>query len=110
VSLRRPPSSTLFPYTTLFRSFEINFTAPRGSCNRDLRLDLRPRLLPDRRRKFAFWEAIGREEKFRRRVGNDPVESFFLKPSEALWKPSVGILCDKVEMKVLINVAKERER
>src|SRR5690606_42078025 len=28
---RRPPRSTLFPYTTLFRSFRISQGAPRGA-------------------------------------------------------------------------------
>src|ERR1039457_1621762 len=41
--IRRPPSSTLFPYTTLFRSEQILQCALRGNCkqNRD-RLSLRP--------------------------------------------------------------------
>src|SRR3712207_6915164 len=31
--IRRPPRSTLFPYTTLFRSFPSNFTTIQGfSC------------------------------------------------------------------------------
>src|SRR3712207_8640927 len=29
--IRRPPRSTLFPYTTLFRSCEYDFTAPTSS-------------------------------------------------------------------------------
>src|SRR3712207_7125541 len=31
--IRRPPRSTLFPYTTLFRSAELNCTSP--NCPRD---------------------------------------------------------------------------
>src|SRR5256885_8421241 len=31
--IRRPPRSTLFPYTTLFRSFDCT-RAGRGHCNR----------------------------------------------------------------------------
>src|SRR5688572_32546238 len=31
--IRRPPRSTLFPYTTLFRSPEYNFTIPGGLKN-----------------------------------------------------------------------------
>src|SRR5438105_6582853 len=37
--LRRPPSSTLFPYTTLFRS-------PPARRHRDVRLPARPARLP----------------------------------------------------------------
>src|SRR2546427_8360260 len=32
--IRRPPRSTLFPYTTLFRSLLIADPAPAGSCPR----------------------------------------------------------------------------
>src|SRR3712207_7442373 len=40
--IRRPPRSTLFPYTTLFRSFLVLAQAPAGlSCF------LVPRVLPD---------------------------------------------------------------
>src|SRR3712207_8867479 len=31
--IRRPPRSTLFPYTTLFRSGDFHSRGPRGSCN-----------------------------------------------------------------------------
>src|SRR2546425_7737068 len=31
--IRRPPRSTLFPYTTLFRSDPVNFGAPGGPIN-----------------------------------------------------------------------------
>src|SRR2546423_9879476 len=49
--IRRPPRSTLFPYTTLFRSFvlrwleQVGFNgAPNGSCpDRHVRMDLRRR-------------------------------------------------------------------
>src|SRR2546425_4662337 len=37
--IRRPPRSTLFPYTTLFRSRELN--RPRGRAEHDQRLDPR---------------------------------------------------------------------
>src|SRR3989454_12674369 len=33
--IRRPPRSTLFPYTTLFRSEEARVEAPRASRRRD---------------------------------------------------------------------------
>src|SRR2546421_3584233 len=40
--IRRPPRSTLFPYTTLFRSFPASgtLTKKRGSCPVDLRVSL----------------------------------------------------------------------
>src|SRR3712207_8555604 len=34
--IRRPPRSTLFPYTTLFRSRENGFTVPAGVLERGL--------------------------------------------------------------------------
>src|SRR2546421_8872837 len=32
--IRRPPRSTLFPYTTLFRSCELHFPGPDCQCRR----------------------------------------------------------------------------
>src|SRR5436309_5384723 len=32
--LRRPPRSTLFPYTTLFRSIEVRVTSEKGDARR----------------------------------------------------------------------------
>src|SRR3712207_7606855 len=46
--IRRPPRSTLFPYTTLFRSFEERrepFVEPRRDVSRRNRLDDRVREL-----------------------------------------------------------------
>jgi hypothetical protein len=40
----------------------------------------------------------------------DPVESFFLQPIKVVRKLAVRVLCDEVEMKMLIDVAKKRER
>src|SRR5256885_7524152 len=34
--IRRPPRSTLFPYTTLFRSSRPRRRSPRGSCGRSI--------------------------------------------------------------------------
>src|SRR2546429_6191938 len=34
--IRRPPRSTLFPYTTLFRSRDGRFPARGGACHRSL--------------------------------------------------------------------------
>src|SRR3712207_7719087 len=36
--IRRPPRSTLFPYTTLFRSFRVRGEPPRAERHRLLRL------------------------------------------------------------------------
>src|SRR2546430_13287003 len=36
--IRRPPRSTLFPYTTLFRSCPAGFTSPAGIRNRAARM------------------------------------------------------------------------
>src|SRR2546429_899467 len=35
--IRRPPRSTLFPYTTLFRSVPVCMTARKASISRELR-------------------------------------------------------------------------
>src|SRR3712207_8256060 len=44
--IRRPPRSTLFPYTTLFRSQHRHLGAGDGVARRPARLDRQPR--PDR--------------------------------------------------------------
>src|SRR4051812_49565952 len=36
--IRRPPRSTLFPYTTLFRSHEINVSAIEHAAKKSLRI------------------------------------------------------------------------
>src|SRR5258707_10259681 len=62
--IRRPPRSTLFPYTTLFRSIEEQM--PTGAHLRTA-LDYRARLLPpfevcgrnERRCSYAFRRATG---------------------------------------------------
>src|SRR3712207_8320744 len=38
--IRRPPRSTLFPYTTLFRSVEDTYPSPTGRCGIGFRLRL----------------------------------------------------------------------
>src|SRR3989475_1664955 len=45
--IRRPPRSTLFPYTTLFRSRSIRRDAPDGPLHlrRDTPVELRPNVL-----------------------------------------------------------------
>src|SRR3712207_8331423 len=40
--IRRPPRSTLFPYTTLFRSFQIDRLADRDHLGRDRQLPFAP--------------------------------------------------------------------
>src|SRR5437016_8110145 len=57
--LRRPPRSTLFPYTTLFRSFHTG----RGAPHRSRRRDDHPR-----RRSFS-WRARGRRQQVHRPGG-----------------------------------------
>src|SRR5256885_12186279 len=46
--IRRPPRSTLFPYTTLFRSHPTRLQRARGAAHRGARVDApgRRRLLP----------------------------------------------------------------
>src|SRR5688572_31489359 len=39
--LRRPPRSTLFPYTTLFRSVMTPSSSTTSRCNRNLPLEMR---------------------------------------------------------------------
>src|SRR2546428_8556435 len=46
--IRRPPRSTLFPYTTLFRSHTIRDPCPSGKHARGRRRDSR-----DRRKRYA---------------------------------------------------------
>src|SRR2546430_13748109 len=36
--IRRPPRSTLFPYTTLFRSFQVNFPLPNAAPARAIQI------------------------------------------------------------------------
>src|SRR2546427_983719 len=63
--IRRPPRSTLFPYTTLFRSQRVDATAERarrGVCRRGfeaVRLDLS--LQPGRRGPFDHEQARSEE-------------------------------------------------
>src|SRR3989442_6295663 len=50
--IRRPPRSTLFPYTTLFRSSSIIFWTPGGpGAERERPQSLRPFFLPRQDRK-----------------------------------------------------------
>src|SRR5256885_11887916 len=63
--IRRPPRSTLFPYTTLFRSFPGEFCRRRrylraSTSSREIRRRWRPGACPPRRR-------ISREEVLARR-------------------------------------------
>src|SRR3712207_8291997 len=44
--IRRPPRSTLFPYTTLFRSPDEGRSSRHGDVARDARAAARPRRLP----------------------------------------------------------------
>src|SRR2546425_3033500 len=43
--IRRPPRSTLFPYTTLFRSFKISSRSARRAAARDATFSDEPRAL-----------------------------------------------------------------
>src|SRR5437867_7028961 len=47
--IRPPPRSTLFPYTTLFRSHRLRVTRALGSLGLSVGLGENPRLLPDRK-------------------------------------------------------------
>src|SRR3712207_8689441 len=47
--IRRPPRSTLFPYTTLFRSEEQQLLVPRRAAGPHDGLDPRPDVRPDLR-------------------------------------------------------------
>src|SRR5256885_7880808 len=44
--IRRPPRSTLFPYTTLFRSISRRFFCVWAACLRDSRVHHRPSFRP----------------------------------------------------------------
>src|SRR2546430_10385225 len=48
--IRRPPRSTLFPYTTLFRSLRVRQPDAQGRHRRGARLPCRPRRAHARRR------------------------------------------------------------
>src|SRR3712207_7253677 len=48
--IRRPPRSTLFPYTTLFRSCSTPKTAPGGGRKRTVARVMRTQLLAEGRR------------------------------------------------------------
>src|SRR5438105_12923586 len=56
--IRRPPRSTLFPYTTLFRSPQITSPKSVGSNSRNALLETRSRKLL-RANSFA-WASLGR--------------------------------------------------
>src|SRR5438874_9037497 len=56
--IRRPPRSTLFPYTTLFRSDPARSSARRGSPSPDLR----PAPAPDRAAAPCPWRTCERSE------------------------------------------------
>src|SRR3989442_3388208 len=63
--IRRPPRSTLFPYTTLFRSHEFVRGSDRGAVVQRprRRLHVRPDVLPTRRRlaELTTWWAGDRK-------------------------------------------------
>src|SRR5436190_11128234 len=48
--IRRPPRSTLFPYTTLFRSHDAEVVGDRGVLRADLRASIGDRLVGQRAR------------------------------------------------------------
>src|SRR3712207_6873464 len=56
--IRRPPRSTLFPYTTLFRSFPMFRLRQRGVPEHvrpsQHRVERRPELVRERRQEFVF--------------------------------------------------------
>src|SRR3712207_7011287 len=66
--LRRPPRSTLFPYTTLFRSSSLNSqpAAPersRGSWTSSLCPAAGPPASPDKRKSASLSEANGEQDR-----------------------------------------------
>src|SRR5690242_21095794 len=66
--IRRPPRSTLFPYTTLFRSVVVDLTSPRAEVVDDgaairLHLGAHSLLLSNVTECRALIEAVGRDRK-----------------------------------------------
>src|SRR3712207_8821441 len=70
--IRRPPRSTLFPYTTLFRSHDETWTQPWGEVARvrdhhnELRVEVAEQRAPSRRLALvvrAFDDGIGLDRK-----------------------------------------------
>ncbi len=104
-----PPRTCQRVIQRWLRGLEIDFAAPCRSCCRNLRFDLRPGFFPQRRRKFPIWKPLRRKQELRRSVGNNPVQRFFFQPIETARDLSMRILCDQIEMQILINVAEERK-
>src|SRR2546430_13567878 len=66
--IRRPPRSTLFPYTTLFRSCGIWLTSVLSSLAR------KPKLLSSLHRLFTIWNVIGHSERHERNLEKERSE------------------------------------
>src|SRR2546422_7677367 len=66
--IRRPPRSTLFPYTTLFRSAPGALPRPRDQVARPAHITFRPhpispaRRLADRPCGYSLWDSARSEE------------------------------------------------
>src|SRR3712207_8747054 len=60
--IRRPPRSTLFPYTTLFRSAELEWKMQAPACDERVRGRLAGGFCADGRRPFDFNAAQRSEE------------------------------------------------
>src|SRR3712207_8749626 len=58
VMIRRPPRSTLFPYTTLFRSTCTRFTPPPAAATIVVR-NVRSRVSPEKREPSATRQMMG---------------------------------------------------
>src|SRR5258708_29701571 len=62
--IRRPPRSTLFPYTTLFRSHFWSCIPARTSLRNSKSLSLEPAKPPDRLR-AEIWSCLSLRQRFR---------------------------------------------
>src|SRR2546427_11832388 len=89
--IRRPPRSTLFPYTTLFRSpplkFRIPHSALRISGSPEPPLQLFPRQLHDRR---ASVDVVSRERR-REQPGHELAHLVGLEPLACLDGGVAGV-------------------
>src|SRR5260370_16418316 len=62
--IRRPPRSTLFPYTTLFRSYLLKTTSVLGARLGPILFQLPPNLKKDLPRLQAFLDRLPRDRRF----------------------------------------------
>src|SRR3712207_8199704 len=91
--IRRPPRSTLFPYTTLFRSLQAELPGQRGEA--------RPQAVDDRAAVLHQGDAVARQLAVPRRQRADR-KSTRLNSSHA--NISYAVFCLKKKKNILFNV------